>query len=572
MTWKRELGAKVWIAAAAAILAALPVAALNGSSASGASSSSSAAGGTITIGAEEFPPTLNNFSSAGNGQWTGMIVGPALARGYKLLPDFSYQPWLFDKDCSIVTPTPFTVSCTIRSDAKWSDGVPLTADDFKFTFDTIMNPKNDIVSRLGYEQITDFQVISPTEFHMVFKQPFAPYRDLWASTSSTVLPKHVLEGQNFNKVWNTCICDPKTKQPIASGPMMVESFTPDRQATLVANPNYWGTKASVNKVVFVPTADSNSEINAFRAGEVDMIYPQNQVGLRKRIESVDGARYTSSLGPQWEHFDMLSTVKGLDDIEVRKAIATAMPRQQIVDRLVKDANEHATVLDNVMWMTNQAAYEPNWSIYPDAGDVDAANAMLDAAGWKRGSDGVRAKDGVRLSFTIGTTPDNQARVLSEQIIQAQMKKIGIDFTIENSPDILWRKMPGFDFQSVIFAWVGSPDPYGNNGIWQSTSIPQRCAPKQAKAGECDSSGMNYTRTNVPAVDQLLNEADQETDPPTRAALLNEADRQLAVNAVTAIPLFQKPTQLGYRDTLTGVVDNPTVDGFTWNIEDWKIAS
>ena len=123
--------------------------------------------------------------------------------------------------------------------------------------------------------------------------------------------------------------------------MMVQSFTPDEQATLVPNPNYWGRKATVAKVVFVPMRDSNSEINAFRAGEVDMIYPQNQIGLRKRIESVDGAGYTSTLGPQWEHFDMLSTVKGLDDLEVRKAIATAMPRQQIVDRVVKDANDDA---------------------------------------------------------------------------------------------------------------------------------------------------------------------------------------------------------------------------------------
>ena len=97
-----------------------------------------------------------------------------------------------------------------------------------------------------------------------------------------------------------------------------------------------------------------------------------------------------------------------------------------------------------MWMTNQQPYVPNWSVYPASGDVDAANAMLDAAGWVRGSDGVRAKGGVKLAFTIGTTPDNQARELSQQIIQAQMKKLGIEFTIKNSSDILWRKMPGFD--------------------------------------------------------------------------------------------------------------------------------
>jgi peptide/nickel transport system substrate-binding protein len=558
------MGRKAWVAAAMTSL----VAASLGVTAASAADQGAQPSGLITIGAEEFPPVLNNFSSLGNGQWTGMVVGPALARGYKLMPDFTYQPWIFDKDCAVVTDAPFTVSCTLRSDAVWSDGTALTADDFEFTYDTIMNPENDIVSRLGYDKITAFNVVSPTEFQMEFAEPFAPFRDLWAGTSTTVLPKHVLDGANFNKVWNSCICHPKTKKPISSGPMMVESFKPDQQVTLVPNPNYWGAKATVSKVVFIPVPDSNAEVNAFRAGEVDIIYPQNQIGLRKKIEAVEGAHYTSSLGPQWEHFDMLSTVKGLDDIEVRKAIATAMPRQQIVDRLVKDANDDAVVLDNVMWMANQQQYVPNWSMYPAAGDVDAANAMLDAAGWKLGSDGIRAKDGVKLSFTVGTTPGNQARELTEQIIQEQMKKLGIKFTIKNSSDILWKKMTGFDYQTIIFAWVGSPDPYGNNSIWLSTSIPQACPPKQAKEGSCDSSGQNYTRTSVPAVDDLLNRADREVDTATRAALLNEADRQLAVNAVTAIPLFQKPTQLGYSGALTGVRDNPTVDGFTWNIEEW----
>ena len=183
--------------------------------------------------------------------------------------------------------------------------------------------------------------------------------------------------------------------------------------------------ASVAKVVFIPIADSNSEVNAFRAGEVDMIYPQNQIGLRKRIEAADGAKYASALGPQWEHFDMLTTVPGLDDLAVRKAIATAMPRQQIVDRVVKDANEKAVVLDNTMWMTNQRQYVPNWSIYPKQGDVEAAKVMLDDAGWDPGSDGVRQKGDVKLAFTVGTTTGNKAREFSEQIIQEQLKKIGM---------------------------------------------------------------------------------------------------------------------------------------------------
>jgi peptide/nickel transport system substrate-binding protein len=557
---------------AALVVSALVVGALAAAATAAPAATGKQQSKLITVGVDAFPPVLNNLTTAGLGEWTAMIAGPALARGYKLLPDFSYQPWLFDKDCAVTEESPFTVDCTIRADAKWSDGVPLTSNDFKFTYDTIMNKKNDIASRNGYDKITAFNVISPTEFQMVFQSVFAPFRELWAGASTTVLPQHILQGQNFNKVWNSCICDPKTKKPISSGPMMVQSFTPDQQATLVPNKNYWGGKiAQVPKVVFVPARDTNSELAAFRSGEVDMIYPQNQIGLRKKIESVDGAAYTTTLGPQWEHFDMLTTVPGLDDLQVRKAIATAMPRQQIVDRVVKDANEKAAVLNNTQYMVNQQQYQPNWDIYPASGDVEAAKRILDAAGWVPGSDGVRQKGNVKLAFTVGTTSGDQARILSEQIIQQQLQKIGVKLTIKNSPDILAVNLPAFDYQTIIFAWVGGPDPYSGNVIWLSSAIPATCSKRLAKAGECDSSGQNYTKVKDPQVDALLNATDQDTDPAVRAAHFNAADTQLATNDVTIIPLFQKPTQLGYRSTIAGVQDNPTQDGFTWNIEDWTFT-
>ena len=141
-------------------------------------------------------------------------------------------------------------------------------------------------------------------------------------------------------------------------------------------------------------------------------------------------------------------------------------------------------------------------------------------------------------------------------------------TIKNSPDMLDTKIVAFDYQTIIFAWVGSPDPYSNNVIWLSSAIPQRCSARLAKAKECDYSGPNYTKTQDPDARRLLNATDREPDPAARAALYNQADLQLAQNDVTVVPLFQKPTQLGYRNTITGVQDNPTADGFTWNIEDW----
>ena len=143
-----------------------------------------------------------------------------------------------------------------------------------------------------------------------------------------------------------------------------------------------------------------------------MIYPQNQIGLRKKIEAVDGAEYTTTLGPQWEHFDMLSTVPGLDDLQVRKAIATAMPRQQIVDRVVKDANDNAEVLNNTQYMVNQTPqYVPNWNIYPAAGRRRRGQRHPRRRRLDPGSDGVRQKGKTKLAFTVGTTSGNQARIL-----------------------------------------------------------------------------------------------------------------------------------------------------------------
>jgi peptide/nickel transport system substrate-binding protein len=219
-------------------------------------------------------------------------------------------------------------------------------------------------------------------------------------------------------------------------------------------------------------------------------------------------------------------------------------------------------------MTNQQGYQPNWNIYPASGDIAAANKILDDAGWVKGSDGVRAKNGVKLSFRLGTTSGNQARELAEQIIQEQMKQIGVEFTIKNSPDILDVNMSAYDFDTLMFAWVGSPDPFSNNVIWLSAASPKPCTMANAKKGNCDYSGLNYTKVSDPTVDTLLNATDRETDPTTRAGLFNQADAQLANNDVTVIPLFQKPTQLGYKGSIGGVVDNPTQDGFTWNIEDW----
>ena len=506
----------------------------------------------VVVGVEDFPAVLNNISFDSNA-WTGWIAGPALARGYKLLPDFTYEPWVFEDDCTIDTEEPFTVSCRIREDASWSDGTPITADDFEFTYETIMSPDNaeTVLSVTGYENITGFEVVSPTEFRMVFDGPYAAYRDLWAGTTSTILPAHALEGWDFNTDWNECICVPETGEPIGSGPFLVESFTPDQEVTLVKNDAYWDGEANLDEVVFVPTPDADAELNALDGDDVQVVYPQETSQLRQRLEAIDGVNLETGLGLSWEHLDLLVTAPGLDDLAVRRAIATALPRQDVVDNVARPVDDDATVQDNSIYVPTQDEYEPNWELYSAAGDVDEANAMLDAAGWTRTGD-VRSRDGVELRFTIGTTAGDVGRESTEQIIQDRLAEIGIVVEIDNvGESAFFDRVDAFEYPMAIFANDSSPDPSWVNAVYP-TDAP-----------------FNGTQQSNEQVDALLEQANGETDPDARAALLNTADSIMAEEVVAVIPLYQKPAHLAFLDSVSGLQLNVTIDGFTWNIEEWE---
>lgn len=526
-------------------------------------------GGTVTVSERQFPKILNTRLTSELG--TSRVLSPVLARGYRYTPEFTYQPWLFDSDCQVASPAPFTVSCRIVKEARWSDGTDLTAEDFKFTAETVVDPKNKVLNREGFDKVERFVVKDPKSFEVVFTEPRPSFRDMWASPTNPTLPKHVLAGADFNTVWNEGIWNPATKQPIASGPYMVESFTPSASLTLARNPSYWGTKPKLDTVVFRSFTDNEQEINALASGGVDVIVPPAQVGLKQKIAAIDGVVFDSALGPTWEHFDMLTQgVPGLDDVEVRRAIATALPRKQLVDRLVKPSDDRATVLNNVVYMTNQKEYQPHWAVYPEAGDPVVASRILERAGYAKGSDGIYAKGDVKLRFDIGVASTNENRVLAQTIIQEGLKAAGIELRIEgNEPAFLTNKQQRalvndprpFDYQITIAAWTGGVDP-GAPTFWREDRIPTKDKPV----------GQNFTAIKHSTVTDLIRRGDAELDPAKRAALYNEADALLARDGISSIPLYQRPQAFSFRSALTGLRNNATNDGPMWNIEDWAFKA
>lgn len=501
-------------------------------------------GGSVVFGADQEPEVMNPLVTAGNLFATTIITEPILKGAYKILPDFTYEPDMIDGEAEI-TEDPFTVTYKIKDEAQWSDGKPITAQDFIFTFDTIMNKKFDITSREGYELITKSEAMDDKTVKFTYKQPFAPYKTLF----DTILPEHELKGKDFDKVWNDEVT-------ISSGPFEFDSWQKGQQATIKRNENYWGEpKAQIDEITFRFIEDSNTQVQSLEGGEIDMFYPQPQVDLVEQVEQIQDVTSEANAGTVWEHLDFNFAVKPLDQQFVREAIARGIDREAIAAQLIKPLNPDAVPLQNLIYVNNQEQYEPHFDTYTY--DPEAAMGVLEDNGCTREGEGTYECDGKPLSFRYTTTAGNELRELQLQVIQQQLKQIGIDIKpdVGDAATVFADVLPAGGkgaWDLFNFAWVSSPDPFGSNAIW-------KCKGDQNYNSYCDQE-----------VTKLLDSTNAILDPAERAATYNEAD-QLMAEDLPVLPLYQKPTFFAWNTAIQGPKDNPTNAGPTWNAEEWVLT-
>jgi peptide/nickel transport system substrate-binding protein len=501
-----------------------------------------AEGGTVVYGAEQEPAVMMPITTSGNLFATTVITTPILEGAYEVLPDFTYSPQLLADEAE-VSEDGTEITYTIKEEATWSDGEPIGADDLIFTYETFVNKKFDVSSREGYNLITKAEKVDEKSATFTFKEPFAPYKSLFAP----VLPKHELEGENIDKVWNNEIT-------VASGPFEFDSWNKGTDATIKRNENYWGEMAALDEIIFRFILDSNTMVQSLKGGEIDMMYPQPQVDLVEQVDALDGVETDTQAGTVWEHLDFNFTVKALDKPYVRQAIAQGIDREAIVERIVKPINPEAVPLQNLIYMNNQAEYEPHFDRY--SYDPAAAEKLLTDNGCTK--DGaVYECEGEKLSFKYATVAGNEARELQQQVIQAQLKEIGIEIkpANEEADALFGTTLPGGKkgaWELINFAWVGAPDPFGGNSIFIC---------------EGDLNEQSYCNEDVT---DLINQTNSQVDPEERAATYNEADALMAED-LPILPLYQKPTFFAWKDTIQGPADNPTSQGPTWNAGDWTLT-
>ena len=461
-------------------------------------------------------------------------------------------PVAVEGDC----PDAFCVKYNIHPDAAWADGEAVTADDFAFTFDTIMNDQLDITSREGYNKMTGYEVVDDKTFLAIFGEIYAPWQTLFPQ----IMPEHELAGKPFNTYWDDIVT-------LGSGPFTMVEWVKDEHILLERNPSYWASEerqsgaalGDVQSINFVFLEDSQTQVQALKGQEIDMLNPQPQVSLVQEVDAIEGVEWEAGLGPVWEHFDFNHDDPLLSQLFIRQAFAQGINRDAIVEAIIRPISAEAQPLGNTVWLNSMGNYEDHFTQYPY--DPVAAEAYLTDNGCAKGGDGVYECDGQRLSFNWTTTAGNEGRELQFALAQADLAVIGIEVNAAFGPasEVFSDEFIFGDstvWQIFNFAWEGSPDPAGGNTIYYCEG--------GAPSGFGD---INVTRFCNDEMEQLIRATDAEVDPDARAALYNQGDA-IYLDNVATIPAYQKPTFFAWNAEITGPKDNSTQQKVTWNVGAW----
>jgi peptide/nickel transport system substrate-binding protein len=505
-------------------------------------------GGTLNYAADQEPTGFNNNTSKDNGTSVLNIVVNMFPFAFHAQPDFTVKmDDAFLDSAEQTSEDPQTIVYKIKQNATWSDDTPITADDFIYFWKqqngTIKD--NDVAATTGYDQIRSVKGSDNGKtVTVVFKTPYADWKGLFAG----VLPAHYVQKQPGG--WNTGLDKNPEKIPVG-GWFKVQNYTQGQSLTLVRNDKYYGPKANLDSVVFRFLPESTTQPAALQNNEVDLIYPQPQLDQVQQVKALPDVSSEINFGLSFEHLDFNFKNPLLADINVRKAIATGLNVQELVNRTVKQFSDKAQPLGNRIWLTGQPQYQDHFGQY-GKGDIAAATKMLEDAGYAKGSDGIYAKGGKKLSFRFSTTAGNKLRETQGELFQAQMKQMGVDIKIDNvdSTKFFGEWLPNGNFDIANFAWVGTPFTISTNrDVYRSGG------------------GSNYGSYESKKVDQLFAQANSETDETKSAEIANQIDQQLTADMVS-IPLYNKPTFIAWRNTFANIRDNATAEGPFYAANTW----
>jgi len=355
----------------------------------------------------------------------------------------------------------------LRPDVKFHDGHSFDADDVKFTYEALMNPKNLSPRMSDYEPVKQVEAIDPLTVRIVYKRLYSPALGTWAMG---ILPEHLLNDETLKSEAVSSGKDPEkftmrqssfNRHPIGCGPFKFSEWRSDQYITLDRFDNYWEGPANYKKYVYRIIPDLLTQEMEFYAGTIDSYGVQpHQV---QRLEKDPEYQSFSGLSFGYTYIGYNMRREPFNDRRVRRALSMAIDADKIINYVLQGQGERITGP-----FVKQTDYY-NHDIKPIPYDPEGARRLLEEAGWNLNKDGLLEKDGKRFQFTLITNSGNDLRKAMLTIAQDAWKKIGIDVRtdlIEWSVFIQGR-VDKADFDALILGWsMGiEPDLYQ---IWHSS--------------------------------------------------------------------------------------------------------
>jgi peptide/nickel transport system substrate-binding protein len=523
-------------------------------------------GGEAIAADDQEPPTLNRFvpggdnaivSIIGQAYWTGVyeIDGFTL----ELIPDLVTElPTVANGGAVVNDDGTMTVTYPILDEAQWSDGTPISGDDFQFTLDTILNPDLP-VDKATYDQIVSTEV-GPKTFTYVLAAP----TPLFELIFDNIIPKHAVEGSDFLADWNDAMWP-------SSGPFVFDTWQKGEFLTVVRNDNYWKTDPKTGQQLpyldsvtwrFIP--ETESIITAFRGREVDIIQPPPATESIEQLQALEpeGAVVEVLSGPVWEHLNFQFGPNNRNEntananLNYRKCVAHLIDKQLIVDEILAGQVEP---LDSFVEAFTPALSQGSWAQYDY--NVEGAQAFCDAAKADLGVD--------TLETNFSTTSNNDARVKLSELFVDMFGAVGIDYTndLEDSQLFFGETLDNGTFDLGEWAWVGSPGLAGLVSIMDVWD-PENPCPEGSNCYQYGTEGSTLVDENSQRFAEIRDELNSSVDEAVLVPLINEAESLLA-DQVVLVPLYARLVVAAWwGDELAGVKHNPTQAGYTWNIEFW----
>ncbi|MGA8535259.1 MAG: peptide ABC transporter substrate-binding protein [Candidatus Tumulicola sp.] len=443
-----------------------------------------------------------------------------------------------------------TVAYRLRADAKWTDGVPVTAADVKWSWEAIVNPNDNVISRHGYDVVRSIDTPDARTVIVHLKHRFSPFVNTFFSESDQpydVVPAHVLSRYPaINQV-------PFNQSPgVSDGPFRFVSWAHGDRIVMQANPGFFEGTPALDRVLVEIVPDENTAINLLRTHAIDYIF-QASINTYPALKGVPETKLVWVNMNAFEGLQFNLSHPGVSDPRVRLAIAHAFDKPGLVGRLTHGQEKVATEdIPDWMW-----AFDPNVTSHPY--DVAAAKQLLTQAGYTFGSDGMARKDGRPLQLLLATDTANVTHRDESLLVQEALRRIGIGVGVKYYP------------QDVLYETAAM------GGILQSGKFDMTLAPWYAGIDPDDSSqftcammppgGYNTARYCNPEMEAAQKSALTTYDQALRAVAYGRIQRLLARDNPYVFFWWQRQQEAIGTD-FKGFRPNPVTE--SWNAWQWSI--